>query len=98
TARERWSGLLDVGAAKLHLVLNVWSENGARRASLDSPDQGASDLTIDSITWADGHVHFEMKALSASYDGPLSADGKTITGQWRQGLGSWKLELVREGD
>jgi pimeloyl-ACP methyl ester carboxylesterase len=94
---ESWKGLLDVGSAKLHLVLKVWSEAGARHGALDSPDQGASDLAIDTLTWADGHVHFEMKALGASYDGTLTADGKTIGGQWKQGGGAWRLELAREG-
>ena len=45
-----WEGTLDAGTAKLRLVLHIDApKNGALVARLDSPDQGASDLPIDSI-------------------------------------------------
>jgi hypothetical protein len=93
---ETWKGLLDAGSVKLHLVLKVWDEDGTRRGALDSPDQGARDLAVDTLTWADGRVRFEMKALGVSYEGTLAADGKTIDGEWHQGGRTLELDLARE--
>jgi len=73
----------------------VWPADGGYQGALDSPDQGASDIAVDALTWKDKHVHFEMKALAASYDGTLSDDEKSVHGEWSQGGGSWTLDLTR---
>jgi hypothetical protein len=44
-------GTLDAGAAKLKLVLHIdAAKDGALVGRLDSPDQGATDLPIDSLS------------------------------------------------
>src|SRR4030095_7318978 len=61
---------------------------GSLKASLDSPDQGASDLRVDTITFKDSYLWFEMKDIQATFDGGLSRDGSEISGPFRQGLPS----------
>src|ERR1700730_9254562 len=90
TARQgvvgNWEGVLSVGQQKLRLVLKISrSADGLLQATVDSLDQGATDLTIDTITSTDGVLHFEMKDLSAVYDGTFTSDGAEVTGTWKQG-------------
>jgi pimeloyl-ACP methyl ester carboxylesterase len=80
-----WEGTLDVGAAKLRLVLHVIRKDDALTASLDSPDQGATALTIDTISFNEGVLRFEMKAYQAVYEGKLTKDNLQVEGEWRQG-------------
>lgn len=82
-----WEGALEVSAVKLRLVLKITkAADGQLAAKLDSVDQGATDLPVDVITFADGKLHFEMKRLQAVYDGTLSADGSAFSGQFTQGV------------
>ncbi len=79
-----WKGTIDAGGAKLDLVLHVSKKDGALSATLDSPDQGATGLSIDSITVNGTSLRFEMKSLGANYEGVFSADGSQIEGQFSQ--------------
>jgi pimeloyl-ACP methyl ester carboxylesterase len=91
-----WEGTLDVGAAKLRLVLHIdGGKDGALVARLDSPDQGATDLPIDSLSVASNTLHFEMKSLAATYEGKLESDGAQITGEFRQGGQALALTFKR---
>jgi pimeloyl-ACP methyl ester carboxylesterase len=81
-----WQGALDVGNFKLRLVLKISrAADGTLKATVDSLDQSAKDLVVDTITFQDGTLKFEMKALSASFSGNLSKDGAELTGQFTQG-------------
>ncbi len=92
-----WQGLLSVGATKLRLRLNVTkAADGSYQASLDSPDQGASGLTIDSIVMTDNTLKFQMTRLGASYEGTISKDANEIVGRWKQGPLNEPLVLLRE--
>jgi uncharacterized protein len=91
-----WEGALDIGAMKLRLALKVTkAADGALAAKVDSLDQGANDLAVDVISLKDGAVHFEMKQLSAVFDGALNKEGSEIAGQFKQGGASFPLTLKR---
>ena len=79
-----WKGTIDAGGTKLDLVLHISGKDGALGATLDSPDQGATGLSIDSITVTGKSLRFEMKSLGANYEGVFSADGSQIEGQFSQ--------------
>jgi pimeloyl-ACP methyl ester carboxylesterase len=80
-----WQGALDVGSFKLRLVLKISrAADGTLKASMDSLDQSANDLVVDSISFAESTLKFEMKKLQASYVGTLSKDGTQLTGQFTQ--------------
>ena len=54
-----WLGTLDAGGVKLRLVLKVSkAPDGSLSAKLDSPDQGAKDLPIDTIAQKDKTISF----------------------------------------
>src|SRR5262245_27712034 len=67
-----WDGTLDAGVAKLTLILHVNEIGGNLGATLDSPDQGATNLAIDKISLSGQRVQFSMNTLGAEYDGKLS--------------------------
>src|ERR1041384_5289184 len=62
-----WDSVLKVGDVKLRLVLKISDgPNGQLHAVMDSPDQGASDLEVDTITFQNNVLRFEMKKLLRS--------------------------------
>src|SRR5256885_5591430 len=78
----KWEGSVSNGAQKLRLVINLSkSPDGAMKASLDSPDQGAVGIPVDSVTQKDRYVFLDMKTIGAAYEGGLSRDGSEIAGQ-----------------
>jgi len=79
-----WKGTLEAAGTKLDLVLHINTKDGALAATLDSPDQGATGLPIDSISVTGKSLKFEMKSLGATYEGVFSADGSQIEGQFSQ--------------
>jgi len=92
-----WQGILNSQVGKLRLVLKISkAADGALKATMDSPDQGAADLPVDTITFKDSYLRFEMKDIQANFDGGLSRDGSEISGQFRQGL-PMPLLFRREG-
>jgi len=91
-----WEGTLDVGGPKLRLVLKISKEkDGSLAATLDSLDQNAMDLPVNSITVDGDTLHFEMKLIGGLYDGKFNKDRSEVAGTWRQGDNSLPLSLKR---
>lgn len=82
--------------AKLRLILHIVRKDGALKATLDSPEQGATGLTIDTISANEGVVRFEMKANQAVFEGKLTKDNSQIEGEWKQGQ-TYPLVFKRAG-
>ncbi|MCI0525239.1 MAG: alpha/beta fold hydrolase, partial [Acidobacteria bacterium] len=81
---------------KLRLVLKVSkAADGSLTAKADSPDQGATDLPVDTISLQDGVARFEMKRLLAAYEGTLNKEASEIAGEFKQGALSVPLTLKR---
>lgn len=94
-ATGEWLGTLDVGPTKLRLALHVETRaNGAFGAILDSIDQGAK-IPVDEVTFEHGTLRLAIKAIGASYEGKLNADGSALDGVWSQGGQQWPLTLQR---
>ena len=80
-----WEGRLHLGGAELQLILRVGrAHDGTLAATLDSPNQGAVDLKVDSIDIDDDGLRFEMAALAAAFEGTRDELGTTITGELTQ--------------
>lgn len=92
-----WEGTLDAGAAKLRLVLHVTKKDGPLSATLDSLDQGATGLAVDTIDVTENSIRFTMKSLGAAYEGKFSKDGSQIEGEFRQLGNALPLTFKRVG-
>jgi pimeloyl-ACP methyl ester carboxylesterase len=80
----------------VRLVLRVAkSESGNLTAKLDSIDQGATNLIIDTISQIGNSLRFEARALGVSYEGTLNENATEIVGQLKQGPGTLPLVFKR---
>lgn len=91
-----WRGTLDTGVAKLRLVFKVsQGAKGELTAKLDSLDQGARDLPMDSVTVSNKTLRMESKLIQGLYVGTLDASGVKATGVWSQGVTVLPLTLEK---
>src|SRR5215213_359818 len=94
-----WLGVLDVGGTKLRLLLKISvGADNSMHASLDSIDQGASGLPVDSIVQTGSAVRAEMKGLGAVFEGRLNDAGTEIAGSWVQGGNTFPLVFKLGGE
>lgn len=77
-----WTGMLEAGPQKIRVVLNVAGKDGKLSATLDSPDQGAVGIPMDSVTVEKNRIRFSIGALGLSYEGVLT--GSRIDGTFTQ--------------
>jgi hypothetical protein len=101
----KWLGTLDLSSVApgrvrpgtmLRVVCNIQKKSdGTLTGTLDRLDQGTSGIPIDTVTIKDGAFHLQSNRIPASYDGQLSKDGSTISGQWKQGSSSLSMDLKK---
>lgn len=91
-----WSGILDVGIAKVTLVLHIQQNpDESLNAIIDILEQKVNGTLIDLLTFDDGSLRFEIKVASAKFEGLLIKNGAEISGQWTQAGQSFPLAFVR---
>jgi uncharacterized protein (TIGR03435 family) len=80
-----WQGTLHVGQ-DLRIVLKISkADGGGYKAENYSIDQGGQPIPVDKITLDGSTFKMSVKIIGGSYEGKLSADGKSIDGNWTQG-------------
>ncbi len=80
----------------MRIVIKITqTPEGKLVAKMDSLDQAANDLPIDTITSEGGVVRFEARALSLSYEGKLNDDGSEIVGNLKQGPATFPVTFKR---
>lgn len=95
-AAGTWNGILNSPRGNLRVRVHITkTKAGAATGTMDSPDQGAYDIPINTITLKDGKLHFEVRGIGGVYDGTLAEDGSRVTGQWMQRGGSRTLDLQK---
>ncbi len=90
-----WLATVDVGGTKLRFVLKVEKSANGYAAKFDSPDQGATDLPIDSIVLDGNKLTFSAAKFGITYDGTLSETGDEIVGTLKQGAGTFPMTFKR---
>src|SRR5215831_14106806 len=76
-----WLGVLSAGGnLKLRLLLKInAAPDGSLTAVMDSLDQpDSNNLKVDSISFQNGVLHFEMKARRIVYEGSLRREGEIV--------------------
>lgn len=85
-----YSGSLSLGFSKLKLRINI----DPKGSTLDSPDQGAFGIALDTDYLSADSVAFSCKALQAKYNATVKGD--TLEGKFSQrGIG-FKLNLIKQ--
>lgn len=91
-----WSGVLDVGIAKVTLVLHVQQNpDGGLRATADILEQKVNGTLINLITFDGRLVKFEIESAFAKFEGLLIKNESEISGQWTQAGQSFPLAFER---
>jgi uncharacterized protein (TIGR03435 family) len=90
-----WQGTLPLGKG-LRVVAKITNGDGtAVKVVLYSIDQGAQPIPASTASFSGGTLKMEIVALSALYEGKMSADGGTITGTFTQGGNPVALVLTK---
>jgi uncharacterized protein (TIGR03435 family) len=95
---DTWQGTLHVAQANkdLRIVVKITkTDTGALKVANYSIDQGGGAMDASSSSFQDSILKFEIQAIDGSYQGKMSADGKSIDGQWTQGSNPLPLLLER---
>ncbi|MFZ0731613.1 MAG: alpha/beta fold hydrolase [Candidatus Sulfotelmatobacter sp.] len=80
-----WQGTLNTGMGELRLVLHIAkTPDGALQATLDSVDQNANGIPVDSIALKNSKLNLTVGAVHGTYEGTISPDAQTISGTWTQ--------------
>src|SRR5690349_451691 len=90
-----WLATLPVGDVKVRLVLKIEKSASGYTAKFDSPDQGATDLPIDSIVLDGAKLSFSAAQFGINYEGTLSETGDEISGTFKQRGGSSPMIFKR---
>ena len=85
-AAGTWEGALNTGALKLRIGVSITVQpDGRLSATMDSPDQGASGLPLDAVTFSGGVLTFALTRANGRFEGTLNDAGTEIAGTWTQG-------------
>lgn len=92
---DTWQGTLHAGRDLRTVVKISKADGGGYKAVFYSIDQGGDGLPVSKITLDGTSVKMSITAIGGTYDGKLSPDGRSITGNWTQGPNPLPLNLVR---
>ena len=89
-----WQGTLHADK-DLRTVFKIAKDDGKLAVTMYSIDQGAFPIKATTATVQDGDIRIGVDMIGGSFEGKLSADGKTIAGTWTQGPKPLPLVLVK---
>lgn len=90
-----WQGTLKVRDRELRTVIKIeTTATDSLKATMYSIDQGAGAIAGD-VTQQGSAVKISIPGIGGTYEGKLSADGKSIAGTWSQGPQPLPLSLER---
>ncbi len=89
-----WFGLGNFGGTELRITMHINGEGSGYSGTLDSPDQDASGMPMDSLVIADNSVRFYLGPNT--FTGFYSSHLQTIEGVWKYEAGSFILTFGRQ--
>ena len=91
-----WEGKLKIQSTSLRLVLKIYKKaDGSIGGFVDSPDQGAKDIPVGSVSVTEDSLKFAIPALRASYNGRIDKTGMNVSGNFKQAALDVPLELQK---
>ena len=91
----QWNGVLEVQGLRLRVVFHIEQTDNGLISTMDSPDQGAKDIPVTSVSFENKVLKLAVKNAGIEYEGILSEDG-TVKGDFRQAGQSFPMVLTRE--
>jgi hypothetical protein len=98
--RGHWSGSVEIPNQTLAMEVDLDKGPNGWIGSISIPAQNASGIPLDAISFTNGKCTFRVKGAPGdpTFAGTLSADGKTMTGDFTQGPGAFPFKFSRTGD
>ena len=98
--RGHWSGSVEVPGQPLSMEVDLEKGPNGWIGSISIPAQNVTGIPLDGITFTNGKCTFRLKSASVgpSFTGTVSADGKTMAGDFTAGPGSFPFKFSRTGD
>jgi hypothetical protein len=91
-----WLGTLEVQQVKLRILFKIQpAPAGQWTATMDSLDQGARDLPVDSVKLTNNTVRLVSEMLKGTFVGTLDKSEQKISGRWTQGTSTVPLLLEK---
>ena len=90
-----WDGVIKIGAGQLRCAFHINSKSGATTATMDSIDQGVSGIPVSAVVRRGDTVRLEVVAIGGAFGDELSADARTMSGEWMQAGQKMPLTLAR---
>ncbi|MBE9466247.1 alpha/beta hydrolase family protein [Dyadobacter subterraneus] len=91
----QWNGILKLPGAQLRLVVNFTKTPTGFSATLDSPDQGANGIPVNTVDYSHPILKLTMTSLNAEYSGALDAENN-FKGIFKQNGQAFPLDLSRK--
>jgi hypothetical protein len=90
-----WEGGIVTPMGDIAVALRIARKDGRTTTLMDTPEQGARD--VPALTKRDGQkVTVEIPGILASFSAKLSADEKTLVGEWTQSGQHLELTVIRK--
>ena len=98
--RGHWTGSIDVPGQSLDVEVDLDKTANGWTGSITIPAQHASGLPLEAIGVEKDKCTFRIKGAPGepTFTGTLSADGKTLPGDFTQGGQSFPFKLERAGE
>ncbi len=90
-----WNGILKVQGTQLRLVFHISVSDNGYSATMDSPDQGARGIPVNSIDFNNPDLNIQIAGLGVIYDAVLQGD-TIFSGIFKQAGLTLPLNLTRE--
>ena len=93
TVAGQWIGTLDAGANSLRIIFSIkLNDRDSLVASMDSPDQGASNIPLGRVYFFNDSLLINAPYLMGNYKGSVKSD-TIIKGTWTQRGAKYPLDL-----
>lgn len=98
--RGHWTGSVEVPNQTLAMEIDIDKSGDKWIGSIAIPAQGASGLPLANISETGKKVTFSIEGAPGDpmFTGTISDDGKTMSGDFTQGPGSFPFKFTREGE
>jgi predicted acyl esterase len=92
-----WMGPLTIMGTQLRIAFNISiAEDGSLKATLDSVDQGAFGIPIETATYEGGVLKLVAGSIGGEWEGKLDTATDELKGQWKQSGMTFELNLKRQ--
>jgi hypothetical protein len=95
-----WEGAIQVPGQELKIEVDLSGAGGKWEGTITIPAQGIKGLPLSSIAVSGESVRFTIGGIPGEpqFNGTLSKDAKTLSGDFKQGGGTVAFSLSRTGE